>query len=409
MNLEKGKLVEKEIEHMLATDIIRPSKSEWASPCVVVPKVVGSIRFCTDYRKVNAITKTDAYPIPRVDDCINKVGRAKYITKVGLLRGYWCLPLTDRAREISAFVTPSGLCEYNVLPFGMKNAPGTFPRMIKSVIKGLKNTEAYIDDLVVWSDMWEEHIVAVGELFKRLSEANLTVNLAKSEFSHAQVTYLGYVVGQGQLAPLQAKVQAISKVPIPTDKRALRRFLGMVGYYRKFCKNFADITLPLTKLLPKNAKFVWNDLCQQAFESLKAILCHHPVLNAPDFSKPFSLATDANDEAAGAVLLQTDKEEIDHPVAYFSKKFNVYQRNYSTVEKELLAIILALQHLEVYICPAWKPLVIYTDHNPFVFLATMKDKNKRLLSWSLVLQEFDIRIKHIKGTDNVIADCLSRC
>ena len=181
INSEKCKLVDQEIVYMLENNIIQPSTSNWSSPCITVPKPDGSIRFCTDYRKVNAVTKTDAYPIPRVDDCIDRVGKAKFLTKLDLLKGYWCVPLSDRGREISAFVTPSGLYEYNVMPFGMKNAPATFQRMIHSVIQGLENTEAYIDDLVTGSDTWQSHIQAVEKLFHRLSQANLTVNLAKSE------------------------------------------------------------------------------------------------------------------------------------------------------------------------------------------------------------------------------------
>jgi hypothetical protein len=292
----------------------------------------------------------------------------------------------------------------------MKNAPASFQRMMHSVIRGLPNTYAYLDDVVTGSDSWEEHIKDVEMLFQRLSEANLTVNLAKSEFGCANITYLGYVIGRGTVAPVSAKIQAILSVPVPVNKKAVRRFLGMVGYYRKFCKNFAHITLPLTNLLKAREKFEWSEHCQKAFDSLKYIICNYPVLRAPDFNYPFSLAVDASDEAAGAVLLQKDdQDDIDHPVAYFSKKFNDHQRNYSTIEKELLAMILALQQFDVYVCASQKPLTVYTDHNPLVFLNKMKNKNRRLLNWSLILQEYDILVKHIKGIDNVIADCLSRC
>lgn len=264
--------------------------------------------------------------------------------------------------------------------------------------------------MVTGSDTWEGHITDVERLFQRLSEANLTVNLAKSEFGCASVTYLGHVIGQGKVAPVDAKIQTIVAYPVPTSKRALRRFLGMVGYYRKFCKNFAEVALPLTKLLKKSEKFVWNDACQKAFERLKFLLCHFPVLSSPDFGKPFALAVDASDDAVGAVLLQQNESDgVEHPVAYFSKKLNRHQRNYSTIEKELLALILALQHFDVYVCTSQKPLIVYTDHNPLVFLRKMKNKNRRLLNWSLILQEYDIVIKHVKGKDNVIADCLSRC
>lgn len=409
MSPEKVELAEKEVAYMLENEIIRPSHSPWSSPCVLVPKPNGSIRFCTDYRKVNSVSKTDVFPIPRIDDCIDRVGKAKFLTKIDLLKGYWCVPLTERAREISAFVTPSGLYEYNVLPFGMKNAPATFQRMIQSVIQGLPNTNAYIDDLVTGSDSWEEHLQDVGRLFQRLSEANMTVNLSKCEFGCATVTYLGHVIGQGQVAPVDAKVEAILEFPVPNGKKALRRFLGMIGYYRKFCRNFADIALPLTNLLKGNIKFVWNDSCQKAFDTLKTMLCHFPILRSPNFQKMFSVAVDASDEAAGAVLLQSgDEDGVEHPVAFFSKKFTPYQRNYSTIEKELLAMILAIQHFEVYLYSGSKPLTVYSDHNPLVFLNKMKNKNRRLLNWSLLLQEYVLEIKHVKGKDNVIADCLSR-
>ena len=185
MNPLKSKEMKKEIQYMLDNDIIEPSQSNWSSPCILVPKPDGSFRFCTDYRKVNAVTKSDTYPIPRVDDCIDRIGKAKYVTKFDLLKGYWQIPLTERAREISAFTTPDGLYQYKAMPFGMKNAPATFQRMINNIICDLSNCEAYIDDLVVHSDTWSEHLKQIRALFDKLSSANLTINLVKSEFSKA--------------------------------------------------------------------------------------------------------------------------------------------------------------------------------------------------------------------------------
>ena len=410
MSPDKVQLSNKEIEYMLEHDIIQPSTSSWSSPCVLVPKPNGTVRFCTDYRKLNSVTKTDVYPIPRVDDCVDRVGSARYLTKIDLLKGYWCVPLTERGREVSAFVTTAGLFEYNVMPFGMKNAPATFQRMMENVLHGLDHSHAYIDDVVVRSDTWEEHCANIQELLDRLVSAKLTVNLCKSEFACATVTYLGFEIGQGKLAPIDAKVKAISDYPPPCDKKGVRRFLGMTGYYRKFCKNFAQLALPLTNLLKKESKFVWTSICQVAFDRLKQVLCHHPILKMPNFRKEFELAVDASDVAAGGVLLQGDSEneELKHPVAYFSKKFDSHQKHYSTIEKELLALILSVQHFEVYI-NGLRSLKVYTDHNPLVFLRKMKNKNRRLLNWSLLLQEYNLEIVHIKGKDNVIADSLSRC
>ena len=354
------------------------------------------------------MTRSDSFPIPRVDDCIDQIGHSQYISKFDLLKGYWQVPLTEQAKEVSAFVTPDGLYQYTVMPFGMKNAPATYQRMINKVTSGLKGCGAYIDDLVIYSDNWEQHLVQLRDLLFRLRDAKLTVNLVKSEFCHAHVVFLGYVVGQGQVAPVTAKVEAIQRYPVPKDKRDLMRFLGMAGYYRKFCHNFATIASPLTALLQKKQKFVWTSACQSAFERIKSVLLLAPVLVAPNFSAPFKLFVDACDIGVGGVLLQEDLQGIDHPVCYFSKKFDAHQCNYSTCEKETLALLLSLQHFDIYLRPTVAPVQVFTDHNPLVFINKMRNSNQRLLRWSLTLQEYDLEICHVKGRDNVLADALSR-
>ena len=212
------------------------------------------------------------------------------------------------------------------------------------------------------------------------------------------VTFLGHLVGQGQVKPLEAKVNSISEFPMPKCKRHLMRFLGMAGYYRKFCKNFSGIAEPLTNLLKKSTKFKWNDKCQDPFDRLKAILKSAPVLLASDFDKCFKLAVDASDVGIGAVLLQEDNNGIDHPVCYFSKRFNKHQKK----------LLMAIQQFEVYLTSSTLPIVVFSDHNPLSFLHKLKNKNKRLLRWSLLLQEFNLDIRHIKGKDNIIPDALSR-
>jgi len=334
VNPVKLKLIRQEVDYMLQNGIIEPSQSQWSSPCVLVPKADGTYRFCTDFRKVNSVTRTDSYPIPRVDDCIDKIGHANYVSKFDLLKGYWQVPLSRRAQELSAFVTPDGLFQYRVMPFGMKNAPATFQRMMNKVISGLDGCEVYIDDLVLYSASWEEHVKLLREFFRRLRDAHLTVNLSKSEFCRARVVFLGHIVGQGEVAPVASKVDAILNFPIPRDKREVMRFLGMAGYYRKFCFNFSTVAEPLTSLLQKKRKFVWSKDCQNAFEKIKSLLLSAPVLKAPNFEKPFKLQVDASDIGIGAVLLQEGHHGIDHPVCYFSFKFNKHQVNYSTTEKE---------------------------------------------------------------------------
>lgn len=404
---KKLKYLDAEIDYMVKNNIARPSSSSWASPCILVPKPDDTARFCTDMRKVNSVTKSDCFPLPRMEDCIDRVGSANFVSKFDLLKGYWQVPLSKRAQEIAAFVTPSGLYSYTVMPFGLKNAPATFQRLMNKVVAGLEGCSVYLDDVVIYSDTWHSHVQRICALFERLADARLTVNLAKCEFAKATVTYLGRVVGQGKVAPVHAKILAVGDFPPPTTKKELQRFLGLVGYYRSFCKNFSTIVFPLTELLKARAKFIWSSDCQQAFENVKTLLCSHPVLSAPCFDRPFMVQADASQVGAGAVLLQQDDQGVTKPVCFFSKKFNKHQSNYSVIEKEALALIWALQHFEVYLSGS-APLVVYTDHNPLTFLLSLRCPNQRLVRWSLFLQAYDLDIRHIKGHENVMADALSR-
>ena len=335
----KKELLDKEVQYMLKNDIIEESQSNWSSPCILVPKHDGGFRFCTDFRKVNDKTKSDSFPIPRIADCIDQIGNAKFVSTFDMLKGYWQVPLTQRAREISAFVTPSGLYQYKVMPFGMKNAPATFQRMVNKLVRDIDGCEGYIDDVVIFSDNWSDHIRQIKSFFQIMQEAKLTINLMKSEFGKATVKYLGHIVGQGQVRPLDAKIQTIVKYPIPTSRKELARFLGMAGYYRNFCLNFSDIAAPLTNLLSKKVKFVWTDDCQMAFDKVKLLLQKSPVLKSPDYEKPFKLIIDSSDVGTGSVLVQEASDGLDHPVSYFSKKFLKYQKNYSVVEKETLGLV----------------------------------------------------------------------
>ena len=405
----KKELLDKEVQYMLENDIIEESQSNWSSPCILVPKHDGGFRFCTDFRKVNDKTKSDSFPIPRIADCIDQIGNAKFVSTFDMLKGYWQVPLTQRAREISAFVTPSGLYQYKVMPFGMKNAPATFQRMVNKLVRDIDGCEGYIDDVVIYSDNWSDHIRQIKRFFQIMREAKLTINLMKSEFGKATVKYLGHIAGQGQVRPLDAKIQTIAKFPIPTSRKELARFLGMAGYYRNFCLNFSEIAAPLTNLLSKKVKFVWTDDCQLAFDKVKLLLQKSPVLKSPDYEKPFKLIIDSSDVGTGSVLVQEASDGLDHPVSYFSKKFLKYQKNYSVVEKETLGLVLALEHFDVYLGSTPFKIRVYTDHNPLTFLKTMKNKNQRLVRWSLALQEYNLEIQHIPGSENVVADALSRC
>ena len=400
----KREKMRREVSYLLENGLAAPSCSPWASPCLLVPKGDGSVRLCTDYRRLNKVTVADAYPMPRLDDLIDEVSSARYLTKIDLLRGYYQVPLTDRAREASAFVTPDGLYEYLVMPFGMMNSGSTFQRMANELVRGLAGVKVYVDDLIVFSDTWESHIERLRALFSRLSEANLTINLPKCEFAHATVVYLGHRVGRGGIKPLEAKVKDILEFKPPRNKRGLRKFLGLIGFYRRFCRNFASTAAPLTDLLSTSKAFMWSEACNQAFEDLKALLTSTPVLHAPRFEEPFVICVDASDVGIGGVLGQEENGEM-RPVAYFSQKLLKHQRKYSAIEKEALAVIKALEKFEVY---TGGKIVVYTDHNPLAFVERMKNKNQRLARWAVALQDKNLEIRHIPGKQNVVADALSR-
>ena len=394
---------------MLENNIIEPCYSPWSSPCLLTPKPDGSFRFVTDFRKVNAVTKTDCYPLPRIDSLIDKVGNARFVSKFDLLKGYWQIPLTERAKDISAFCTGSGLYRYLVSPFGMKNSGCTFQRLMDIVVSKLENTDVYVDDLIVDNETtWSDHLALIRALFERLRKFRLTVSLLKCEFARATVHFLGHEVGQGKVLPAEAKIQAIANFPIPENKKAVSRLIGMVGFYRKFCPNLSTVMAPLTDLVSPKVAFVWTDQCREALDKLKRILTSSPVLVTPDYTKEFRLYVDSSDVGSGAALMQQDDDLLEHPVSFYSKKLNKHQRNYSTVEKEALALLLAVRHYDVYLSSSPFPICVFTDHNPLVFVNRMKNDNQRLLRWSLTLQGYNLVICHVKGKDNVFADALSR-
>ena len=272
---------------------------------------------------------------------------------------------------------------------------------------GISDCYAYLDDLVIRSDNWADHVSVLHCVFNRLAKAMLTLNLAQCEFGKVTVTYLGKQVGHGQVRPLEAKVAAIAGFPAHTTRRELRRFLGMEGYYWSFCRNFSVVIVPLTSALSTKKPFLWTSDCQHAFEAVKLLLCSTPALATPDSAQPSKLEVDASALGAGAVLLQEDSNGIEHPVSFFSRKFYKHQLNYSTIEKEALALLLALQFFEVYVGSSSTAVEVFTDHNPLVFLSRMYNHNQQLTHWSLILQKYYLNIRHKKGTDNVIADALS--
>ncbi|XP_071944659.1 uncharacterized protein [Antedon mediterranea] len=401
--------VKEEIESMLELGVIEESHSPWSSPYIMVPKPDGTARFCVNYKKVNSLSKFDAYPMPRIDEIIGRVGPAKFITKLDLCKGYWQVPLTERSKPYTAFSTPMGLYQFKYLPFGLHGAPATFQRMMDQLLRKKESyAAAYMDDLVIFSPDWESHIHHLRDIFQTLKQANLTVKPAKCSFAHSKVHYLGYVVGEGMIRPQKTKVEAVVQWEKPKTKKDVKSFLGLTGYYRKFIPNYADIAAPLTDLTGKKHpdKIKWTPECEDALVKLKQALCSDPVLRNPDFNAEFILQTDASDRGLGAVLSQLGPDGTDHPVLYLSRKMFPREQNYATIEKECLAIKWAVESLRYYLLG--RKFKIVTDHQPLKWLVEMKETNKRLTRWSLDLQPYCFTVVHRRGISNGNADGLSR-
>ncbi|KAJ1205101.1 hypothetical protein NDU88_000536, partial [Pleurodeles waltl] len=295
--------IKQEVQKMLELGVVEHSDSPWASPVVLVPKPNSKdgkkeMRFCVDYRGLNLVTKTDAHPIPRADELIDTLASAKYLSTFDLTAGYWQIKLSEDAKAKTAFSTIGGHYQFTVMPFGLKNAPATFQRLVNTVLQGLEAfSAAYLDDIAVFSSSWDDHLVHLWKVLEALQKAGLTIKASKCQIGQGKVVYLGHLVGGEQIAPLQGKIQTIIDWVPPTTQTQVRAFLGLTGYYRRFIKNYGSIAAPLNDLTSKKMpkKVLWTANCQKAFEELKQAMCSAPVLKSPCYSKKFYVQTDASE------------------------------------------------------------------------------------------------------------------
>ena len=400
--------VQRQINEMLEKGIIRPSCSPWSSPIWIVPKKTdasGKVkwRIVCDYRNINSKTIDDRYPIPNINDILDRLGRAQYFSTLDLASGFHQIEIEEKSIEKTAFNVNNGHYEYLRMPFGLKNAPSTFQRVMDEILKDLQNKicMVYMDDIIIFSTGLQEHIQNLKLVFSKLREANLKIQIDKCEFLRKEVEFLGHVVTSKGIRPNSKKIEAIQKFKIPKTQREIKSFLGLLGYYRKFIKNFAKITKPMTKCLKKNEKIEHTKEFIDCFNTCKNILTSEPVLAYPDFKKPFELTTDASNYAIGAILSQDN-----HPICYASRTLNPAEVNYSTIEKELLAIVWSCKYFRPYLFG--HKFTILTDHKPLQWLFSLKEPNSRLVRWRLKLEEFDYTIQYKKGKLNQAADALSR-
>ena len=407
--------VANQLHKMRKMNVVQPSKSPWASPVVLVKKKNGSFRFCVDYRSLNTVTKSDNFPLPRIDDLLDELGKAKFFSTLDLASGFWQIRVRDDSQEKTAFSTPFGLFEFRVMPFGLKNAPSVFQRLMQQVLSGVNPENgpsfvaAYIDDLLIFSVSLQEHLDHLRKVIHRLREVGLKVNPAKCQFIRREVEYLGHIITPEGLKPNSKLVEAVRDYSPPKTVQQLRRFLGLTSYYRRFINQFAKVAAPLHLLTCKNVAFKWSQECQSAFEELKKRLVTPPVLSYPNFDEDFVLETDASHQGLGAVLSQRQEDGKLHPIAYASRALSGAEKNYGITDLETLAVVWEISHFHYYLYG--HRVTVYTDHSAVkAVLETASPTGRHARWWTRVFSRGvrEVAIVYRPGKDNVLADALSR-
>lgn len=401
----------KEVDKMLKDGVIEKSNSPWSSPILMVRKKDGSYRPCFDGRKLNAITVKDSYPLPLIDNILNQLRDSRYLTSLDLTKAFWCIPLERSSRPKTAFqVHGKGLFQFKVMPFGLCNAAQSMQRLMDAVLgpELEKYVFVYLDDIVVATPTFELHLQVLKKVYDRLQGAGLNLNLDKCKFCRDSLSFLGFVIDHQGLHTDPQKVESVLGMKTPTTTTEVRRFIGLMQWYRRFIKDFSTLSAPITALLKNRKKgqtIVWTPEADASFEKLKRCLATAPVLASPDFSKPFSIQTDASEVGLGAVLCQNHLG-YERPIAYASRTLNRQERNYSVTERECMAVLFGVEKFRGYV--EGTSFSIITDHASLRWLYKLKDPVGRLARWCVRLSQFSFDIVHRKGTQHIVPDFLSR-
>ena len=395
------------VHQMLVDGVIEKSMSEWCSPVIPVKKHDGGIRIAIDFRKMNEISKKDAYPMPSASELFDKLYGAKVFSKLDLRQGYYQIPLRTEDKEKTAFRFGGQLYQFTRMPFGLSSAPQTFVRMMNKLFAGVNFVDTYIDDCLIYSKNEEEHLAHLEKVFEILYAGGLTVKMEKCEFFKKEVSFLGFKISDGEIRPLEEKVKVINDFPRPKDWKETSRFLGMCGYYRNLIEDYGRIAGPLYALSKKGKKFVWDGICEDSFQKLKEKMASSPVVGMMDYNKKIIVKTDASNFGVGALLLNEDHLGVRNVIEYAGFSFNETQMRYPVIEKEATAIMYALERWQNYLLG--REFVLETDHRPLMWLKSKKDVRGKLGKMSIRLSEFGgLTLKHIPGKHNEDADALSR-
>lgn len=404
---QKMEIMREKINKMLKENVIEHSNSSFSSPAFLVPKPNGDFRLVIDYRALNKKIAIDCNPLPDIHTSFHWFNQAKYFTVIDLNQGYYQMTLSKESRQYTAFNTPWGLYEHRRLPFGLAVGAAALSQMLDLILGDLKYKYvfSYLDDVIVYSENFEEHIAHITEVFSRLRKAGLTVNPNKLKLAEQKIPFLGHLVSYQGVSIDPERTRSIREFPPPSDGQGIARFIGMVGYYAKFIPEYAKIAAPLNELRKKNVKFYWSKECDVAFKKLKESIASPPVLRMANFNEEFILQTDASRNAIAAVLMQK-ADGILQPVSYASRKLSQAEQKYSIYELEGLAVVFGFEKFNLYL--AHRKFILQTDNSALSWVLNHPKQVGKIARWILKIQDFKFDVEHIRGTQNIVADTLSR-
>jgi transposase InsO family protein len=400
------------VRELLDRGLIRYSRSKFAAPCTLPPKGPNNYRLCVNYKGVNECTVLDPHPFPKIDDMIDSLGGCTCFSVIDLCDAFWQLPLTEDTKKFSAFILPCGHFEWNVLPFGWKNSPALFQRIITQVLADLldNTTFAYIDDICVGGRTKEECQEKTEKVLAALKKHGFEVNQTKSVFFKPSVRFVGRVIDGQTKTTREASIEKMRNMRRPEDVHDVFHFTGLAGYFRAFIKGYASIARPLEELKQKDREFVWTEACEEAYQFLKKKITSNPILSLPDWKLPFELWCDASGKQTGSVLVQ---REPDKPpmqqlrlIGYYTYSLSKAEQNYSVSEKEALAVKKAIEYFRTHL--DGRQFTVFTDHQALTHLLGMKEAKGRLARWQNFLLQFDMVLKYRPGRDMQVPDALSR-
>ena len=409
VNPAKEDIIRAIIEDLVKDGLIRPHSGPWASPVLLVKKKDGAWRLCIDYRRLNEVIEDDAYSLPNIEQLLDVIAGSKVFSIMDLTSGFWQVALDDESASIAAFSANGRTYVPNALPFGLKVSPSVFQKRLNDVLHDFSAfCRVYVDDIIVYSKTYEEHLDHLRQILKRLDEKNLRIKGSKCLFAQTSLKYLGHIVSADGVRPNPETVDQVRNSPAPTDLKQLRAWLGLANYYRRFVRNFAGLAVPLTRLTRKNARFEWSDECAEAFDAIKRAVSEDAVLMYPDFNKQFYLDVDASNFAVGYVLSQLDNEGILRPVAFGSRQLNAAQCNYSATDREALGTREGIRHFSYYFEGSRMPLIVRTDHKALVDMYNSREWTPLTARWFNEILNAKIELKYRAGESNGNADAMSR-